>query len=298
MTYEHARADFTYNSVMLFCELSLKIAGYQSAWVLYGSPPQIHDVGGILEALLKDDFSRLDALGTDWSRLLPWFHRRARSVVTPFMESEAHQEIINADYQGFPLNLIAEKVHRSLPEEYIERSLVRLQQTIQTATHWSSLKWTIGIILSSILFIISTIAFIQRAESHTMLATQDHLILFPVTSGLETLGAVAFFTIPLSFSGWLFAKWMSKRWIKCSGGKQLVDWASNRGLLFGKLTATSIIVLSTVVATSFFSSWPMWMDREGKLYGTLAIFQVPRIIEPMTVPPKSPAKRHILRKAK
>lgn len=298
MIHEHARADFTYVSIMYFCELSLEITGHQSTWVMYGSPPRIHDVGGILEALLKDDFARLEALGTGWSRMFPWFHHRARRAVVPFMKSEIHQEMVNADYQGFSPSVIAEKVNRSLSEEYINRSLTRLRQTVQTAARWSSLKWTIGIALSSIPLIVSAVTFMERLKLHTMLITQDHLVIFPWISDPQPIWTIGGITIPLSFSGWLFAKWASKRWIRYSGGKQLVDWASRKGVLVGKRTAAAAIVLSALVAIGFFSMWPMWIDREGKLYGTLAVFQAPQIMEPTIWQQRKSTNRHSSRNTK
>lgn len=295
--HEHVSADFIYGSIINFCELSLKIADSQSALVLYGSPPQIHDAGGILEPLLKNDFDRLIALGTGWSYMLPWFHRRARSVVAPFMESEIHQEILNADSQGLALSMVVEKVKRSLSEGYIEMSLIRLRKTVQTVVDWSSLKWTIGIALSSIPLIVSAISFMERSESHTMLAMQDRLVIFPVGGVTEVPWNIVAFTIPLSLSGWLVAKLVSKRWINGVGGKPLVDWASKKGLLIGKWMAGATIIASAVTATSFFNKWPIWMDREGRLYGTLAIFQVPQIIESTILQKKKQTNRHASQKA-
>lgn len=279
---DHAqvRADFTYRSTILFCELHLAVNGQQSAWILYGHPPQIHDTGGILEVLLKDDFTRLDTLGAGWSRMFPWFHRHAREAMTPFMQSEVHQEIVMADHEGLATSAIREKVNRSLSEEYIERTLSRLRKSIQIAATWSSLKWTFGTALSSIPLIISAITFMERTNVHAMFATQDHLLLFPWGAAPQTLWIMVIMTIPISFTGWLLAKWISKRWIRRAGGKHLVDWASRKGLLMGRWTVVAALVSSTIVAVTFFRKWPVWMDREGRLYGTAAIFQPPLLVNP------------------
>lgn len=284
------RADFTYRAIMPFCELHLAIHGQRSAWVLYGRPPQIHDTGGILEVLLKDDFTRLDALGTGWSRMLPWFHRQAREAMTPFMESEVHQAIIIADHEGLATSAIREKVNRSLSEEYIERTLSKLRKSIQTAATWSSLKWIFGTALSSIPLIVSAITFMERPNVHAMFATQDHLLLFPWGAAPQTLLVMAIMTIPISFTGWLLAKWISKRWIRRAGGKHLVNWASRKGLLMGRWTAVAVMVSTTIVAATFFNKWPVWMDREGKLYGTAAVFQPPLLINPPVFRPMGAIK--------
>jgi len=298
MLPEHARVNIVYSSTIYFCELFMEIAGHQSTWVLYGSPPRIYDTGGILEILLKDDLVRLDALGKEWGRMLPWFYRRARGIVAPFMASEIHQEIVNADYQGLAPEAIVERVNRSLSQEYIEQSLNRLRQVIQVTATWASLKWTAVIALSSIPLIIFGSVFIERSKTHAMLATQDYLIIFPWISGTQPQPDIVFVTIPLSLSGWLFAKWVSGRWLRRTGGKPLVKWASCKGLLIGKWTAAAVIVSSVVLASWFFNKWPVWMDRNGNLYGILAVFEAPQVIEPTIIlPPKKIINRHRSRKA-
>lgn len=287
---EHVRADFKYRSAINFCELSLDVAGHQSTWILYGEPPRIYDAGGTLEALLKEDFRRLDALGRGWLRLLPWFHRHARRAVGSFMESEVHQEIVNADHQGLAPSVILERVNRSLSVNYIERSLTRLRQVVQIAGRWSSLKWSIGIAIASIPFAILGVVVMEHTKAHTMLATQEYLVLFPWVSGPQTPWAIALLTMPFSVAGWLFAKWMSHRWVKHAGGKQLVSWARQKGLLIGKWTALTTVAITAIVAANFFERWPVWMDKNGKLYGVVATFLQPEIIEPARFQPKATEK--------
>lgn len=292
ITREHARVDFQYRSAINFCEMSLDVAGHQSTWILYGEPPRIYDAGGTLEALLKDDFKRLDALGTGWSRLLPWFHRHARRTVAPFMESEVHQEIVGADHLGLAPDVIVERVNRALSADYIERSLIRLRQVVQAAGRWSSLKWSIGIAIASIPFTILGVSLMEHAKPHAMLVTQKHLILFPWVSGPQIYWSIALLTVPFSGAGLLFARWISHRWVKRAGGKQLVAWARQKGLLIGKWTALATIVAAATVAANFFEKWPIWMDKDGKLYGSVAMFQQPKMIEPAISHPRKPAKHH------
>ncbi|HEY8037846.1 MAG TPA: hypothetical protein VIF37_19890 [Methylobacter sp.] len=295
---EQSKVDFIYEATMLFCELSIEIAGHKSEWVQFGSPPRIHSSGEILEVLLKDDFERLDSLVRGRSRKLPWFHRRAQRVIAPFMKSEVHQEMVNADLKGCATSVIVEKVNSSLSEDYVKQALTRLRQTVRTATCWSSLKWTMGIALSSIPLIVSEIFFMERLKPHTMLIAQDHLVIFPWLSESNPLLTIAVMTIPLSFSGLLFAKWVSKRWIRHSGGKLLVDWTSRKGLLIGRKTAAATFISSALAASCFFSMVPMWIDQEGKLYGTLAVFKAPQIIEATISQPRKTTNRQSSRKNK
>ncbi len=214
------------------------------------------------------------------------------------MESEVHQEIVDADHQGLAPSVIVEKVNRSLSAEYIERSLTRLRQTIQAAGRWSSLKWTVGIAAASIPLTVFSVALMEHAKPHTMLTTQDHLVLFPWVSGPQTPWAIALITVPLSFAGWLIAKWMSRRWIKHAGGKQLVAWAHRKGLLIGKWTAIATIAATVTAAANFFGKWPVWMDRDGRLYGAVAMFQQPQLIEPALFQPEGAANPRSPHKAR
>lgn len=278
--HEHAQADFIYCGAVNFCELSLDVAGHKSMWILYGDKPRIHDAGGTLQALLIEDFNRLDALGTESSRMLPWFHRRAQEVVAPFMESEVHREIVDADLQGLTPGVIVEKVNRSVSAEYIDSSLTGLRQSIQVAARWSSLKWSLGIALASIPIMVFCIAWMEHEKPHSMLATQSHLVLFPWVYGPQASWAIPVMSLPISLAGWFFARWISRRWINQAGGKLLAAWAHREGLLLGKWTAFAIIAATALSATIFFGKWPVWMDRDGKLYGVIAIFQQPELVEP------------------
>lgn len=292
VTREHAQADFSYRTAINFCELSLEISGHPSAWVLYGSPPQIFDTGGILEVLLKEDFARLDIIGSGWSRLLPWFHRKARLVVAPFMESEVHQQIVAADAQGFAPTAIVDKVNRSLSAEYIERSLIRLRQTVQAIARWSSLKWALTIAISSVILIVAGVTAIEVSKAHAMFAAQDRLVLFPWISGPNVSWVIAATTLPLSLAGWVLAKWRSKGWFRRAGGMPLAEWADKKGLLLGRWTAVLTIVATGMASAAFFGKWPMWIDRDGRLYGTVAVFQPPRIVEPTAYQPMQATNPH------
>lgn len=290
ITREHAQADFIFRGAINFCELSLDLAGHQSTWIMYGEPPRIYDTGGTVEAILQEDFKRLDALEPGWSHLHPGFHRRARQVVASFMESEIHQEIIDADHQGFAPAAIVEKVNRSLSAEYIERSLTRLRQILQSAGSWWSLKCSLGVAVASIPFAILGVTLMELTKPHTMLATQEHLRLFPWITGPLTPWVTALLTVPFSVAGWLLTKWISHRWVKRTGGERLVSWAGQKGLLIGKRTAWIAIAATATVAANFFEKWPIWMDKDGKIYGAVAIFQPPKIIAPAPSQSKKPTR--------
>jgi hypothetical protein len=272
-----ARADFGYRGRVNFCELTLELAGHRSHWVLYGEPPRVHDAGGALRALLLEDLAQLDVLCSGRSSAFPWFHRRARRVVTPFMESEVHQEIVDADHEGLAPDAIVEKINRALPAAYVERSLARLRQIARTAGRWSSLKWSLGIVVADMVCAILAVVAIEHANPPTLHAGQYYVVLYPQESAPESLWLGALLTVALSAVGWLLARWVSLRWIKLAGRERLCAWARRKGLLMSTGTVLVAIVVTAALAVGFFAEWPIWMDKEGRLYGSVAVLQPPQL---------------------
>lgn len=277
---EQASALFTYRSAIPFCELSLTIAEHPSTWILYGTPPRIYDAGGILEVLLNDDFKQLEALGKGWLFANPRFYRHAQKVVAPFMASEIHEDILNANIQWLEPRAIVEKVNRAVSISYIENSLSQLRKTIRTASFWSSIKWTLGTTASSIPILVLSIVWVERSKTHWMLTTQDRIVLLPDELGLHSPWGIALLTVPFSVMMWLLATWVSKRWIKKAGGNILINWAQRQGLVVGKWTALAMLVATAAAATNFLNKWPVWINQEGQLYGFFSVIQKPLLIEP------------------
>lgn len=294
---DQAAVEFSYHCTMPFCELSIEVQGHKSEWVLYGNSPRIFDAGGVLEVLLQEDFDRLAALTKSKSRWLPWFHRSARKIVAPFMESEVHQEIVDASRQGMASKAIAERVNRSVSESYIQAALLHLATTVRIAAYWSRIKWVTALAMLSVPFVVAVQAFLQRSQQHLMFSGDQRLFLFPSSStGISWEAGVI--TVPFTLLGWVVAKWISKRWIKRAGGSRAVQWAGGQNLLVGKWTGVAAIVAGVAMAGSFFSKWPIWIDRGGRAYGQFAVFQPPRIVDPVATKIGSLLKRRGDGKAK
>lgn len=277
---DNSAVDFVYDCTMPFCELEVEVMGIRSHWVLFGTEPLIFDAGGALEALLKSDFEQLRSTANGHMRWLPWFHASARKAVAPFMESELNQEIVKADTAGLTMEGIFEQVNRSVSETYIRDTLHNLQTSVKVAAYWSRVKWMLVFMLLSLPFAVLASAYLQRQRPLDVFTpTAQVFIYLPTSSGVQwELGLL---TIPLTLFGWFFAKWMSLRWLKKSGGKITVAWAQRRGLLLGKWTA--ITMIATVIGTTgaVFNRWPLWIDMSGKAYARFALFPPPHLIEPL-----------------
>ncbi|MBA5640248.1 hypothetical protein H3H37_24590 [Duganella sp. LX20W] len=294
---EKSAVEFVYECTMPFCELSVEVRGLKSNWVLFGTTPQIFDAGGALEALLQSDFEQLAAVAGSGSRWLPWFHRSAKKAVTPFMESELNQEVIDASAQGLAPKAIVERVSRAVSEAYVQESLLNLKKTIQAAANWSRVKWLLTFILLSIPFAIGAMAYLDRAHRLVLTAPDTQLFInMPNASGF--LWGIGLMTVPFTVLGWFIARWASIRWLKRAGGKRAVVWAERNGLLMGKWTAVTIVVAAVTTTSAFFNRWPLWIDAAGKAYGAFALFQPPLTIERTAPAMKVVEKRRPLRKTK
>lgn len=286
---DNSAVEFVYDCTMPFCELEVDVMGIRSHWVLFGTEPQIFDAGGALEALLKSDFEQLRSMANSRRRWLPWFHVSARKVVTPFMESELNQEIVKADTAGLTMERIFEHVNRSVSENYIRDTLYNLQMSVKVAAYWSRVKWMVAFTLLSLPFAVFASAYLHRSRPLDVFTPASQLFIhLPNSSGVQwELGLL---TIPFTLFGWFFAKWMSLRWLKKSGGKITVAWAQRRGLLLGKWTAITVIATAVGTTGAVFNRWPLWIDMSGKAYGKFALFPAPHLIEP------PPANNRIIEK--
>lgn len=286
---DNSAVEFVYDCTMPFCELDVEVKGIRSRWVLFGNEPQIFDAGGALEALLKNDFEQLRSTANGQKRWLPWFHASARKAVTPFMASELNQEIVKADTAGLTIERIFEQVNRSVSEIYIRDTLHNLQTSVKIAVHWSRVKWLLTFALLSPLFAVLASAYLHRSRPVDVFAAAPQLFIhLPNSSSIQwELGLL---TVPFTLFGWFFARWMSLRWLKKSGGKITVAWARRRGLLLGKWTAITVIATAVGTTGAVFNRWPLWIDMSGKVYGRFALFPPPHVIEPL------PANPHVTEK--
>lgn len=292
---DRSAVEFVYDCVMPFCELDVEVMGVRSHWVLFGKTPQIFDAGGALEALLKSDIEQLHAMAHSRKRWLPWFHAAARKAVTPFLASELNQEIVKADTAGLTTEQILERVNRSVSVTYIRDTLQDLQKSVTIAAWWSRLKWTLAFALLSLPAAVLGSAWLHRDRPLDVFTSAPQLFMYsPGPSGIQwTMGLL---TIPFTLFGWFFARWMSRRWLKKSGGKIAVAWADRRGLLMGKWTAITVIATAVGASGAVFNRWPLWIDMNGKAYGKLALFPPPQLVAPPPVQPRIEKKKRLPRK--
>ncbi len=276
-------ARFMYDCTLAFCELSVDVRGCRSEWVLFGATPQVFDAGGALEALLHGDFDALAALAKSGRRWWPWFHRSARQVVAPFMESELNQAIVDASTAGKALPAIVETANRAVSLAYVQQALQHLEQTVRAASRWSRIKWGVGLCLLAVPLVIPVLQYWERDVERSFTGAAPYFIRHGGAGSFDwTMG---WLTLCVTVPGWLAARWISRRWLRRAGGARTVAWAARHGLLMGTKTGMLVIASAVALAGAAHGRWPLWIDATGKVYGVVPLYAPPRVLAP---PPAAP----------
>ncbi len=97
--------NFIYNASVPFARFTSQLRQTQLAkqpvnWIVYGRHPQILDAGHIVELMLKNDLNELVYRSTKGKLLNPLVAAVSRKTVATFMESEAHQDMLDANRAG------------------------------------------------------------------------------------------------------------------------------------------------------------------------------------------------------
>lgn len=274
-------AEFVYHGAIVFCDLSLDISGHSSSWILYGVPPRIFDARGILEVLLQSDFDKLGTVVEGTRRLAPWFPRLARTAVSPFMRSEIHQQIVDADTgDGRSADrtpaVITELVNRAVSEPYVAQSLARLGQVVQAALIWWHIRWACGVGLFSLLSILLLTAVFDGGTSFTVSPGADRFWLLP----RGDVAVASLVSVPVAFLGGLVGRWTSRWWLRRAGGNGLLKWAARKTRLVGWGMVVPTGLVSVLAVTGFYNTYGLWVDMKGRAYGVLPIVQPLHVAQP------------------
>ncbi|MEB6379693.1 hypothetical protein MXM41_12240 [Leclercia adecarboxylata] len=112
-------------------------------WIVYGRHPQILDAGHVVELMLKNDLNELVYRTTRGKLLNPLVAACSRKTVATFMESEAHQEMLDANRKGKSGDMLREAMNRGVTTTYIDEALTSLQAVTQAVQNWSVVKWAL-----------------------------------------------------------------------------------------------------------------------------------------------------------
>jgi hypothetical protein len=257
--------DFFYDGSFAFCEMVLTIRDNASRWILFGSPAMIFDAGGALEALLRADADALNALLTGGARRVPTFPGRAAAAIRPFMQSEIHQQIADADASGATAPAIVEKLKGAVSELYVTECLSRLRRATGAALSWRYFDWSIAAAPLSII-----VAMLLLARFWTPYSEAHPRSFYRVSDTFQvvTLAVIAASTSLIIMA---LARWMNGRWLRGIGGKSLERWATTKRLTLRWPVIAGFLAVSIIPVIPIQRQWPLWVDWQGRLYGTLQV---------------------------
>ena len=233
-------------------------------WVVYGNTPRIFDAGHVLEMLLKVDLENIQHIALSKKRYSPLIANIAHKSVKDFMESEAHQGMLDAHYKGITGQDLREKMNRAFSLEYFENTLKSLQLIAKSVYWWSNIKWLLAMIF--IMFSAFVFLPVQLAQNKPMGLNAGKSFYFtPFYDSWILIAALIFSFFLASIVSYYYRHF----WFKRCGGKSLANWIKaknmnkNRWLIFTFIGVAAVSLL--------FHFFPTWIDHNGLLYGLIEI---------------------------
>ncbi len=273
--------DFLFDADVPFARLDSPLPQTQTAtqpqtihWIIYGNDPQILDSGHVIERMLKNDLDELVYASKTPRLLNPFIGLSSRKTVHTFMESESHQQMLQANTRGVTGKLLSEHLNRGLSEPYIAEALNSLSSVTRAMQNWSVVKW---IIVSSLITWLLMPFF--TAWQHAWFSSLDtgRSYLTPLTRwgnqqnilfSLQMLGRYCgLFAVALGvIIPALGYGWRRLRTNQFPGGV-LLPWGLAKGLLRSRwlFSLSASLLLSGVLLALF----PVWLSPAGALFDTI-----------------------------
>lgn len=269
--------DFRFNAQIPFARFNSQLPQTQTddrniLWIVYGIKPQILDAGHVIELMLKSDLNNLVYQASGGKLLNPLVAAFSRKTVSTFMESEAHQEMLDANRKGKSGESLREALNRGVTTTYLDEALTSLKSVMKAIQNWSVVKWAIFSTIIIYLLMPLYTAFGNIWTSHN---ATERVYLTPFTrwdnqqnllSSLEVLvrycglfiGIVAFL-VPLL--GYLWRR----GWVYWRVNQHLAAWAVEQNILrSGWLVSFFMTSLFSLSLLLFF---PIWVTQDGLLFG-------------------------------
>jgi hypothetical protein len=269
--------NFTYNGSLPFARFNSQLQQAQLndqpiQWIVYGRHPHILDAGHVVELMLKNDLDNLVHQATYGKLLNPFVAAFSRKTVATFMESEAHQEMLDANRAGKSGEMLREAMNRGVTTTYIDEALTSLKAITRAIQNWSVLKWSIfsAIVIYLLMPVYTAYGKIWIGDPAT-----GHLYLTPFTRwdnqqrlliSLEVLARycgpfIAIAAIVIAVVGYLWRK----GWVHWRMDSHLADWAVNKKILRSGWFVS--LLLTSLLTTCLLMLCPIWVTHDGVLFG-------------------------------
>lgn len=231
--------------------------------------------------MLKNDLNELVYRSTNGKLLNPLVATCSRKTVATFMESEAHQDMLDANRAGKSGEMLREAMNRGVTTTYIDEALTSLKAITQAVQNWSVVKWSI---FSAVIIYLFMPLYTAYGDIWSNDRATGRVYLTPFTNwdnqhnllaSLEVLARycglfIAIAAVVISLLGYLWRR----GWVRWRMGQHLAKWAVNQKILrsgwFMSLLLTSLLTASLLL---FF---PIWVTNEGELFGQYSLIELLR----------------------
>lgn len=273
--------NFLFNAVTPFARFDSPLPQEQVAeqsihWIVYGKNPQILDAGHVIELMLKSDLNNLVYRSTAGKLLNPLVATLSRKTVSTFMESEAHQDMLDANRAGKSGEALREALNRGVTTTYIDEALTSLKSVMNAIQSWSVVKWTLFSVLIAWLLMPFYTAYTyiwltEKATGHVFLTpivtldNQQNLVTTLNRLARQCGPFIAIAAILLPLIGYLW-RWA---WVRCRMGKHLAEWAVEKKILRHQWFVS--FLMTAVLTTLLLLFFPIWATKDGSLFGLYSI---------------------------
>ncbi|EPS6164853.1 DnaJ-like cysteine-rich domain-containing protein [Escherichia coli] len=273
---ETNRVTFLYNAETPYARFSSPLpqsqnSGKQVIWVIYGKNPEILDSGHVIELMLKNDLDNLVYSATRKKLFNPFIGSASANAVCTFMESEAHQMMLDANRSGKTGNMLRETLHRGFSLTYIDEALKSLKSIISAIQNWSVFKWVIFASLMVYILMPLFTAYKNLWFNHgngrayltprTFLETPDYIFI-SIRNIISSCGIfILIIGILIPLAGYMWRR----NWIKFKAGKSLEKWAVSLNILRSRWLISLIMVI--IFSISLLLFFPIWTTKDGLLFG-------------------------------
>lgn len=270
---EARQVNFRYDASVPFARFNSPLPqanNHQIHWIVYGINPHILDAGHVIELMLKSDLDNLVYSTTKNKLLNPLIASISRKTIHTFMESEAHQDMLEANRRGKSGDMLREALNRGFTTTYLDEALTSLKRVVTAIQRWSVIKWAI---MSSL--IIYLLMPIYTAFNHHWQQDTKKIYMTPFSRWgtqqelWDSLQSVAHYcglfiiimSLIISTTGYIWRR----NWIKVRLDKNLASWSIDKGILRSRWFISLILISVFTSALLIFN--PIWITHDDLLFG-------------------------------
>lgn len=271
---EARQVHFRYDASVPFARFNSPLPqadNHQIHWIVYGIKPHILDAGHVIELMLKSDLDNLVYSATKNKLLNPFVASTSRKTIHTFMESEAHQDMLEANRRGKSGDMLREALNRGFTTAYLDEALTSLKRIITAIQRWSVVKWAM---ISS--FMIYLLMPLYTAFNHHWQQDTKKIYMTPLSRwgtqqelwfSLQSIARycgllIIIMAVIIPTLGYIWRR----RWIKWRLNEYLAKWSADKGIL--RSTWFLSLILTSAFTTALLLFNPIWMTHDGLLFGS------------------------------